>query len=209
MISRKVSLACLLALSSLAAAFSTQAQTMLGGGSPSTVGPGSTGHETGWQGLAKVLDKLSPSVNTAPPPTPSQITDHIQTLLNQGRAQEALTLIEAREKATVRGQPPGTRDVQLEFLHGRALAQLSRTNDAIKIYRSMTINYPELPEPWNNLGILLARQHRLSDAASAFESAVRADPHYQTAQSNLTAVQQLIAQASPKQGSPEAGTMAQ
>src|SRR5690606_1873161 len=80
--------------------------------------------EGGWKALANLLEALKPGVDTRLDPTPSQITDHIERLLNSGRNQEALELIEKRIAET-QGQR-GT-DVQLMFQHARALAALGRT----------------------------------------------------------------------------------
>src|SRR5690606_27577713 len=106
--------------------------------------------EGGWKGLANLLEAMSPAVDTALPLTASQITGRISAMLDQGRNEEALQVIEKRS-AQLEAQGASGTDVQLMFLHGRALGALGRQNDAIEVYRKMTTLYPELPEPWNNL----------------------------------------------------------
>lgn len=101
--------------------------------------------EGGWQGLANLLEAAKPGVDTRLDPTPSQITDRIEELLNRGANEEALSLIERRE-AAIKGQRGA--DVQLMFQHARALAALGRADEAIAVYSDMTTQFPELPEPW-------------------------------------------------------------
>jgi len=149
----------------------------------------------GWKALAHLLQSLTPSVDTDIPMTSSQITTRISTMLDQGQNQQALDVIEkrlAQEQASYR---TGT-DVQLMFLHGRALAALGRDQDAVGIYTRMTTLYPELPEPWNNLAALYAKQDRLAMAQDALHMALTADPDYASAQKNLGRVQLMLARQS-------------
>src|SRR5690606_18020124 len=99
-----------------------------------------------------------------------QITDRITTMLNQGQNQQALDIIEKRQ-AQLQAQGALGNDVQLMFLHGRALAALERHNDAIGVYLHMTTVYPELPEPWNNLAAEYVKQGKLNLAYDAIQMA--------------------------------------
>lgn len=151
--------------------------------------------EGGWQGLAKLLLALTPRVDTSVPLTSSQITGRISAMLDDGQNQAALAVIEKREAQL---QQQGTRgtDVQLMFLHGRALAALDRDNEAIDVYRNMTTLYPELPEPWNNLAAVYVKQGKLDLARDALTMALASNPNYATARSNLGDVQLLLARES-------------
>lgn len=182
---------CLLCLT----ASQTQAQEMAGGvltktgrSNLTTLDP--VPPEGGWQGLANLLEAISPGTDTRLTPSASQITDHIERLLNQGAAQEALDRIEQRERE-IEGQR-GT-DVQLMFQHARALAALGRPDEAIAIYTEMTRLFPELPEPWNNLGVLYAANGDLERAQDALQMALRANPGYATARANLGDLQLMAA----------------
>ncbi|KOF52555.1 MULTISPECIES: tetratricopeptide repeat protein [unclassified Achromobacter] len=156
--------------------------------------------EGGWEGLARLLEAVKPSLDTRLDPTPSQITDHIERLLNRGENDEALALIEKRE-AQIKNQR-GT-DVQLMFQHARALAALNRTQEAIDLYTEMTTRFPELPEPWNNLGALYAGRGELEKAQDALKMALRADPNYSAARANLGDLQMLQALRTYKQAASE------
>lgn len=151
--------------------------------------------EGGWQGLANVLQRLTPSVDTRIPLTPSQITDRITDMINQGRYDEALQIIEQRKLQRQQQNLMGT-DVQLMFLEGRALSESGQTNKAVSVYRDMTTHFPELPESWNNLSAEYTRQNKLDMAEDALHTALTIDPGYATAQFNLGLVQLMQARES-------------
>ncbi len=146
----------------------------------------------GWKGLARLLEALEPSVDTSIPLSASQITDRISGMLDNNQNEEALAIIEKRELQLQSHQQPGS-DVQLLFLRARALAALGQQNEAIAAYRNMTVLYPELPEPWNNLASEYVKQGKLDMAHDALTMALTADPHYSTARTNLSEVLQLQA----------------
>ena len=77
------------------------------------------------------------------------------------------------------------KDAQARFLKGLILADQGKTNDAIKIFTGLTEDYPELPEPYNNLAVLHASQGKYEDAKNALEMAIRTHPSYATAHENL------------------------
>ncbi|HUH40192.1 MAG TPA: hypothetical protein VL024_04895 [Castellaniella sp.] len=149
--------------------------------------------EHGWQAFADMLQAVSPGVNTAIPLSPSQITDHIAAQLNAGQAQAALELIEKRQAQRDEARSLGT-DVQLAYLHGRALAQLGRHDEAIQVWRTMTIDFPELPEPWNALAIEYARRGQLDLAREALNTALVTAPNFAPALENLGHVNTRLAE---------------
>lgn len=77
------------------------------------------------------------------------------------------------------------RDPQMRFLKGVILAESGRRAAAIEAYTLLTQEYPELPEPYNNLAVLYAQQNEYEKARDALEGAVRANPQYATAHENL------------------------
>ncbi len=151
--------------------------------------------ERGWKTLAHLLEAITPSVDTDVPLTASEITTRIATMLDQGQNQKALDIIERRLAQEQSAYRTGT-DVQLMFLHARALAALGHDNDAEDLYRRMTTQYPELPEPWNNLAAEYAKQGKLEMARDALHMALTADPNYAEAHANLGRVQMLLASQS-------------
>jgi tetratricopeptide (TPR) repeat protein len=178
------------------------AQAMPGG---SGGGPGRSANSTtldepppegGWDALARLLEAAKPGVDTRLQPTASQITNRIEQLINTGRYQEALAMIEKRLAETANPPPPGGTDVQLEFQHARVLAALGRTDEALDIYQDMTTRFPELPEPWNNMAVIYAARGEIDRAHTALQNALRADPNYAAARANLADVQLLQAKRS-------------
>lgn len=110
----------------------------------------------------------------ATPPTLQEASQ----LLKQGRATQALDKIDTFLSSNA-------KDPQARFLKGLALAELNRTQDAIKVFNDLTVDYPELPEPYNNLAVLYASQGQYEQAKNALEKAIRTNPTYATAHENL------------------------
>jgi tetratricopeptide (TPR) repeat protein len=101
-----------------------------------------------------------------------------QKLYGQGKMQPALDKVDAFLKA----QP---RDPQGRFLKGLLLTEQKRTPEAIQVFTGLTEDFPELPEPYNNLAVLYASQGNYDKAKSALELAIHTHPSYATAHENL------------------------
>lgn len=115
--------------------------------------------------------------------------DDALKLARAGQATEALAQIDI-----ALAQRPS--DPRLRFLKGLMYRQLQRSDDAQAVFTALTQDYPELPEPYNNLAVLHAAQGRFDQARSALETAVRLNPDYATAHENLGDVYaKLAAQA--------------
>ncbi|KAB0609671.1 tetratricopeptide repeat protein [Castellaniella defragrans] len=151
--------------------------------------------ERGWQAFAELLKKAAPSVDTAIPLTPAQVAGHVAALIDAGRAAEALDIIGKQQAARDAAAVPGA-DVQLRYQQGRALAALGRHDEAMAVWRQMTTDYPELPEPWNALAIEYARRGQLQLARDALDMALVSDPSFAPALENLGHVQMRMAQES-------------
>ena len=102
----------------------------------------------------------------------------ITSLLKAGKPAAALTAADQR----LAKEP---RDPQLRFLRAVAQADLGKADDAIVSLTELTQEYPELAEPYNNLGVLYAAQNQLDKARTALEAAIRVNPAYATAHENL------------------------
>lgn len=77
------------------------------------------------------------------------------------------------------------RDPMMRFLRGISLSQAGRTPEAITAFTKLTEDFPELPEPFNNLAVLYAQQGQYDKARTALEMAIRTNPSYATAYENL------------------------
>ena len=77
------------------------------------------------------------------------------------------------------------RDASMRFLRAVMLTELQRTTDAIDALNKLIEDFPDLPEPYNNLAVLLAAQGRIDTARELLETALRHDPAYAVAHENL------------------------
>jgi Flp pilus assembly protein TadD len=77
------------------------------------------------------------------------------------------------------------KDAQVRFLKGLILADQGKTDEAIAVFTGLTEDYPELPEPYNNLAVIYASQSKYEAAKDSLERAIRAHPGYAAAHENL------------------------
>lgn len=77
------------------------------------------------------------------------------------------------------------RDPQMRFMKGVIQSETGKANDAITTFTRLTEEYPELPEPYNNLAVLYANSLQFDKARNALEMAIRTNPSYSTAHENL------------------------
>jgi Flp pilus assembly protein TadD len=104
--------------------------------------------------------------------------DNAQAALRSGQPQRALEISETALKTF-------PNDAQLRFTRALALNQLNRLAEAEAAFTDLTQEYPELPEPYNNLAVVRAAQGKLDQARAALEDAIRAVPGYGLAYENL------------------------
>jgi tetratricopeptide (TPR) repeat protein len=109
---------------------------------------------------------------------PADDLKEAQKLYGQGKLAPALEKVDVFLKV----QP---RDPQGRFLKGLVLTEQKRVPEAIQIFTGLTEDFPELPEPYNNLAVLYASQGNYDKAKSALELAIHTHPSYATAHENL------------------------
>jgi tetratricopeptide (TPR) repeat protein len=101
------------------------------------------------------------------------------------------------------------RDPQMRFLKGVIQTEGGKPSDAIATFSKLTEDFPELPEPYNNLAVLYASQSQFDKARAALEMAIRTNPSYATAHENLGDVYaKLASQAYSKALQLDAGNTA-
>jgi hypothetical protein len=111
-----------------------------------------------------------------------------QTLMSQGKAADALKLLDSHVKKN-------PQDAEARFTRGLALARLNRNKEAIQVFADLTRDYPQLPEPFNNLAVLYAAQGDYEKARDALEAALATHPTYATAHENLGDIYAALAGA--------------
>ena len=111
------------------------------------------------------------------PPSPSAASE-ISALTKAGQNEEALRRADARLK-------DNPRDAQVRFMRGVILADLGRTVEASLVFEGLIQEFPELPEPYNNLAAIRAAQGKYETALDLLRQWLAAAPNYVTAYENL------------------------
>lgn len=158
--------------------------------------------------LGKQLRRLalSAAVSTAlvSPMVNAQADDYaeVNRLVRAGQLSEAST----KADQYLAAKP---RDPQMRFLKGVIQTESGKTTEAIATFSKLTGDFPELPEPYNNLAVLYAGQSQFDKARAALEMAIRTNPSYATAHENLGDVYaKLASQAYSKALQLDAGNAA-
>ncbi|CAM8665551.1 Tetratricopeptide repeat [Comamonadaceae bacterium] len=102
----------------------------------------------------------------------------VAQLVRNGKLPEAM----AKADQYLAAKP---RDPQMRFLKGVIQRDSGKNTEAIATFTRLTEDYPELPEPYNNLAVLYAGQSQFDKARTALEMAIRTNPSYTTAHENL------------------------
>ena len=113
----------------------------------------------------------------------------VSRLVRAGQFNEAL----ARADAYLTAKP---RDPQMRFLKGVIQTESGKPAEAILTFNGLTEDFPELPEPYNNLAVLYASQSQFDQARAALEMAIRTHPNYAIAHENLGDVYAKLASQS-------------
>jgi tetratricopeptide (TPR) repeat protein len=126
--------------------------------------------------------QIASPVPSVPSPVDERVEptelQQVQKLMAAGQMKEAL----ARADAHLAKNP---RDAQMRFVRGVILSELKDTAAAREVFERLTEEYPELPEPYNNLAVIYASQGQLDRARTLLETALAVRPTYATAQENL------------------------
>ena len=77
------------------------------------------------------------------------------------------------------------KDAKGRFIKGLILVEQNKVAEAIEVFTALSRDYPELPEPYNNLAVLYAAQGQYEKARQQLEMSIRTHPSYATAYENL------------------------
>jgi tetratricopeptide (TPR) repeat protein len=102
----------------------------------------------------------------------------VRKLLRQAKYAQALLLVN-------KGIANNPRDPQMRFWQGFLFEQLGQPDLAQQVYVDLTREYPELAEPFNNLGVIYAAKGDYPNAKASLEAALRANPNYAAAHENM------------------------
>src|SRR5919108_4235457 len=101
-----------------------------------------------------------------------------QQLFKAGQTPQALERVN-------RALAANPREPQARFLKGLIFTEQGKQQEAIDIFAKLTQDYPNLPEPYNNLAVIYASQGQYDKARTALEQSIRTHPSYATAYENL------------------------
>ena len=146
-----------------------------------------------------VFAQAAKSVDPPAPPLPAEFTEEARRTYAQGLG-EARKLLDAKRydeaierlDALSKDRP---REAQARFLKSVAQSDVGRTEDAVVTLRGLLADFPELPEPHNNLAVLYAAQGNYPLARQELELAIAAAPDYAIAHENLGDVYARLAVA--------------
>jgi tetratricopeptide (TPR) repeat protein len=110
----------------------------------------------------------------------------VRRLQSAGQTAQAL----ARADQYLADKP---KDAPMRFLRGVLLAESKRSTEAAEVFQRLIEDYPELPEPYNNLAALHAAAGDYDRAKSALDQALRAHPGFAAAHENLGDVLAMLA----------------
>ena len=111
-------------------------------------------------------------------PAWADVYDEVERMVRNGQLERASQLSSSHlEKSP--------QDPQMRLLRSRILDAQGQSDAALDLLQSLTQDYPELPEPHNNLAVLYARQGRMQEALESLNKALLARPDYTTALENL------------------------
>ena len=147
---------------------------------------------------------LAVSAALSAPLAMAQTEDYaeVNRLMRAGQMSEALS----KADQFLAAKP---RDAQMRFLKGVIQTESGKPTEAIATFTKLTEDFPELPEPYNNLAVLYASQSQFDKARAALEMAIRTNPSYATAHENLGDVYaKLASQAYSKALQLDAGNTA-
>ncbi len=116
----------------------------------------------------------------------------VNQLLRDGQLSEAM----AKAEEYLATNP---RDPQMRFLKGLIQQDGGQREAAILTYETLIQDYPELPEPYNNVAVLYASQGRFEKAREALEMATRNSRSYAIAHENLGDVYARLASEAYRQ----------
>jgi Flp pilus assembly protein TadD len=103
---------------------------------------------------------------------------------------EAVTMIRDGQYVTAMARidavlAQDARNPQARFLKGVVQTDQEELDDAAATFLALTEDFPELPEPHNNLAVIWAQQGHFDKARTELEIALKAQPDYAIAHENL------------------------
>lgn len=141
--------------------------------------------------LAQQAPPPPPSATvTAPAATPGLTTDLAEATRMIQEGQYALARVKI--DAVLAGN---AKNPQARFLRGVVQSDQDEPDEALATFQALTEDFPELPEPYNNMAVIWAQRGQYEKARAALESAIASHPDYAIAHENLGDIYSRLAGA--------------
>ena len=108
----------------------------------------------------------------------ADVYDEVERLIRNGQLDKAQQV--SRQHLNQYPQDP-----QMRLLGSRIQQAQGKSEEAVSTLESLIQEFPELPEPHNNLAVLYARLGRPQEALASLNRAIAARPDYTVALENL------------------------
>jgi tetratricopeptide (TPR) repeat protein len=136
----------------------------------------------------------------APPEAPAGPTARVVAPGLTPALADAVSMIRDGQYATAMAKidavlAQDARNPQARFLKGVVQTDQEELDDAAATFQALTEDFPELPEPHNNLAVIWAQQGRYDKAMTELGIALKAQPDYAIAHENLGDVYTRLAGA--------------
>ena len=160
----------------------TKVEPYLGGYSPSE--PPRLSADSGYDPLNPELSDtvaipfLSFLIIEPDPIAKNSVPTDVERLIKARQDKDAVTLINTKIKEN-------PRNVQIRFVKARLEIEMRQFGEAKKSLIEITQQFPELPEPYNNLAAIAANQGNWIEARDYLELALKLRPTYVIASANL------------------------
>ena len=143
-----------------------------------------------WPAAAQTPPPPPASATTVPQRTPGLTPELAEAskMIGDGEYVSALAKIDA----VLAGD---AKNPQARFLKGVVQTDQGNTEAAVATFQSLTEDYPELPEPYNNLAVIWAKEGQYEKARRALELALASRPDYAIAHENLGDIYARLASA--------------
>ncbi len=143
--------------------------------------------------LSKIVLLVLLSAFAASPARSGQADiDKVQGLIEAGELDEALRAAQAY----IQNHP---QDPQMRFLEGLIFTTQAQWQEAIKVFRALSLDFPELPAPLNNLAVAYAEIGKYDLALETLKEALQINPEYASAHENLGDIHVTLAALSYRQ----------
>jgi tetratricopeptide (TPR) repeat protein len=140
--------------------------------------------------VVMLLGTAALAQQTPPPPPSATVTAPVATPGLSPEMAEAAHMIQEGQYVSARVKIDAAlvadpKNPQARFLRGVVQTDQDEPDEALVTFQALTEDYPELPEPYNNMAVIWAQRGQYDKARTALESALASHPDYAIAHENL------------------------